>query len=201
MKCEMNTMPAPLSRSRRTPRTGVLSRRREGRGGFVEDDDAGAREQDAGDLDELLQADRQVAERGTRIDVDAEPGQLFARLARHAPHCTCRSGWSAACRETGSRRPTDRARPQLLVDHGDPPRALAGRSKSGLPAVEQKRAGEFRDAAGDDLHQRALAGPVLADETMDLAGGEREIDVAQRLDAAEGLGTPESSRRASDLAA
>ena len=41
--------------------------------------------------------------------------------------------------------------------------------------------------AGDDLHQRALAGAVLADETVDLAGGEREVDVAQRLDAAERL--------------
>ena len=44
--------------------------------------------------------------------------------------------------------------------------------------------------AGDDLHQRALAGAVLADETMDLAGGEREVDPAQRLDAAEGLRDP-----------
>jgi hypothetical protein len=40
---------------------------------------------------------------------------------------------------------------------------------------------------GDDLHQRAFPGAVFADETMDLAGGKREVDPAQRLDAAEGL--------------
>ena len=33
-----------------------------------------------------------------------------------------------------------------------------------------------------------LPGAVFADETMDLAGGEREVDPTQRLDAAEGLG-------------
>ena len=44
--------------------------------------------------------------------------------------------------------------------------------------------------AGDDLHQRRLAGAVLADETMDLAGEQREVDPAKRLDAAEGLRDP-----------
>ena len=42
-------------------------------------------EQHAGDLDQLLQADRQVAEPRKRIDIDAESGELFARFARHAP--------------------------------------------------------------------------------------------------------------------
>ena len=44
--------------------------------------------------------------------------------------------------------------------------------------------------AGDDLHQRAFSRAVFADETMDLAGREREVDAAQRLDAAEGLRNP-----------
>ena len=42
-------------------------------------------EQHAGELDQLLQADRQVAEPRKRIDVDAEPGELLAGFARHAP--------------------------------------------------------------------------------------------------------------------
>ncbi len=42
--------------------------------------------------------------------------------------------------------------------------------------------------AGDDLHQRAFPRAVFADETMDLAGGKREVDPTERLDAAEGLG-------------
>ena len=42
--------------------------------------------------------------------------------------------------------------------------------------------------AGENLHQRALAGAVLADQGMNLAGPEVEIDVDQRRDAAERLG-------------
>src|SRR5262249_35351617 len=41
--------------------------------------------------------------------------------------------------------------------------------------------------AGDDLHHRRLAGAVLADQAMDLAGLELEVDVAQRRHTAEGL--------------
>ena len=75
------------------------------------------------------------------------------------------------------------------MDHGDAGRMrVAHRSKAGLAPVQHETAREFRMHAGDDLHQRALAGAVLADETMDLAGGEREVDPTQRLDAAEGLG-------------
>jgi hypothetical protein len=59
--------------------------RGKGGGRLVEDDDAGAGEQHAGDLDQLLQADRQVAEPRHRIDIDAKPGQLLAGLARHPP--------------------------------------------------------------------------------------------------------------------
>jgi hypothetical protein len=60
-------------------------RRRQRRGRLVENDDAGARRQHAGDFDQLLQPDREVAEPRHRIDVDAEPLQLLAGLARHAP--------------------------------------------------------------------------------------------------------------------
>ena len=42
--------------------------------------------------------------------------------------------------------------------------------------------------AGYDLHERALAGAVLADETVDLADLQRKIDGAQGLHAAERLG-------------
>ena len=41
--------------------------------------------------------------------------------------------------------------------------------------------------AAQDLHQRRLAGAVLADQRVDLALPDREIDVAQRLHGAEGF--------------
>ena len=56
--------------------------RRERGGGLVEDDDARARKEHARDLDELLQADRQVADALVRIDVDPERGELLPRAAR-----------------------------------------------------------------------------------------------------------------------
>jgi hypothetical protein len=40
----------------------------------------------------------------------------------------------------------------------------------------------------EHLDERALAGPILADEGMDLSGGKREVNAAQRLDCTELLG-------------
>ena len=64
---------------------------------------------------------------------------------------------------------------------------VAGRAEPHLAPVDHVGAGIFRVDAGDDLHRRALAGAVLADETVDLAGAQGKIDVPQGLDTAEGL--------------
>src|SRR4029450_8246281 len=64
---------------------------------------------------------------------------------------------------------------------------VARRPKAGFLSVQHEPAGKIRMHAGDDLHQRAFPRAVLADETMDLAGGQREVDTTKRLDAAEGL--------------
>jgi hypothetical protein len=44
--------------------------------------------------------------------------------------------------------------------------------------------------AGEDLHQGALAGAVLADQAVDLPRPEVELDVVERGRAAEPLGDP-----------
>ena len=44
-----------------------------------------------------------------------------------------------------------------------------------------------RDNPGEDVHQGRLAGAVLAQQRMDLAGIQVEIDAAQRVHAAEAL--------------
>src|SRR3954467_5736881 len=41
--------------------------------------------------------------------------------------------------------------------------------------------------AAEHLHQRGLAGTVLADEGVDLPGFNREVDIAQRLHAGKAL--------------
>ena len=48
--------------------------------------------------------------------------------------------------------------------------------------------GAVRVDAREHLHQRRLAGAVLAADGVDLARLDREVDVAQRLDAGERLG-------------
>ena len=54
-------------------------------------------------------------------------------------------------------------------------------------ARDRQRPGVGRFRAGDDLDQRRLARAVLADQRVDLAGGEREGHVRQRTHTRERL--------------
>jgi len=77
---------------------------------------------------------------------------------------------------------------QLLIDGRD---AAFGRLARGdglqLGVADADRAAVGRVDAGDDLDQRRLAGAVLAEQRMHLAGVHVEVDVAQHPDAGEGL--------------
>ncbi|GAA0000194.1 hypothetical protein BRDID11002_01940 [Bradyrhizobium diazoefficiens] len=79
----------------------------------------------------------------------------------------------------------------LLVDRSDAglKRGL-GRARRDLLAAEPDDAGVAREYAGDDLDQRGLAGAVLAEQRMDLAGAKREVDLLQRTHSAEALADP-----------
>ena len=70
------------------------------------------------------------------------------------------------------------------MDEGEPepvgdPRCVPDRRP--LAVDEERSRVEVLDP-GEDLDQRALAGPVLADEADDLACAEREVDAAERVD-------------------
>ena len=54
-------------------------------------------------------------------------------------------------------------------------------------AVEQEAAGVGAVDAGETLHERRLAGAVVADQRGDLAGVDREVDVVQHVHRAEAL--------------
>ena len=190
MKCEMKTIAVPCSRSRRS----VANSRSTSGGDSAE----------VGSSRMMMRAPENSTRaisisccspigrspsRVQRIDVDAEARELLAGLARHAPplHEAERVGRLVAEKHVlGDREVGGDA--ELLMHHGDAGGVrIARRAEAGLLAVQQEAAGEFRMHAGDDLHQRAFARAVLADETVDLAGEKREVDPAQRLDAAEGL--------------
>ena len=76
----------------------------------------------------------------------------------------------------------------LLVDHGDAGIGGALLVEAGdRHAVELDRAAVGLIDAGDEVHERRLAGAVLADQRVHLAAPHLERDVVDRTDAREGL--------------
>ena len=61
--------------------------RRQSRGRLIQDDDARAGEQHARQLDELLHADREIAEPRARVDVEPEVLEFFRRALGHPSPC------------------------------------------------------------------------------------------------------------------
>ena len=77
---------------------------------------------------------------------------------------------------------------QVLVDHLDAELApLAGIERQDVLAVEFDRAGIGAIDAGDGLHQRRLAGAIVADEADHLARLDRQVDAMQHVDGAKAL--------------
>ena len=84
----------------------------------------------------------------------------------------------------------------MLVDHADAERRR--RLRVGDPphlAVDLDLAAVGRDEPDQDLHQRRLAGAVLAEDAVDLAAVEVEVDAVAGDDVAVALGDPCGWRR------
>ena len=86
---------------------------------------------------------------------------------------------------------------QLLVDDADAPAPGVGRGREAdRLAGDADLAGVRLDGPGEDLHQRGLAGAVLADDGVDVAGLDGEIHADEGVDAAVGLAqTGDGDRR------
>src|SRR5581483_9373485 len=111
-------------------------------------------------------------------------------LARHAPPVDEpeASRWLAAEKDVLGDAQVGRDA-ELLVHHADARvERVAGRAELALATLNDEGAPIRAVYARDDLHERALAGAVLAHQAVDLARSKGEIDSPQRLDAAEGLG-------------
>ena len=77
---------------------------------------------------------------------------------------------------------------ELLVHRGDAGRLrLVWAVEGHVLAIHAERAAVRPMHPGDDLDERGLAGAVLADQRVDLAGIGGEVDVLQRLHAGERL--------------
>src|SRR5208337_1473532 len=80
---------------------------------------------------------------------------------------------------------------ELLEDGGDAGRLRGARvSEPHFCAVDQHLAGVRLHHARENVHQRRLPGPVLAEQRMDLAAIEIEVDPAERLDPTEAFDDP-----------
>ena len=164
--------------------------RRQGRGRLVQDDDAGPGEYDPGDLDQLLQADRQRSDALAGVEVEPEIRQLAARRLPHAAPAyePARPRRLLAKKHVLGHGQVGHGR-EFLVHHADAGRdALARRPELHLPASHGHPTTTRPMHARDDLHEGGFAGAVLAHEAVDLALLQREINAAQGLHAAEALG-------------
>src|SRR5262249_29422155 len=133
------------------------------------------------DLDLLLIGRAQRAHGGRRALAKADPlGQLGEALALARAVDDPATPDLDPQEDVVEDRQVRRQR-ELLLDEADAvPDGVTRRPVADRLAVDEDLAGVGRDGAGDDLAQRRLARAVLADERVDLAGGELEADVGER---------------------
>ena len=148
---------------------------------LVEDQQAGVERQRLGDLDELLLADAQRLDLSFGGDrqhetVEECSGELVHRRRVEQPGRVVQL--AAEIDVLGDGQLGDQV--ELLVDDGDPVALGVARAvQHQRLAVHRQLARVVRVRAAEDLHQRALARPVLADDGVDLPGGDVEGHVVQ----------------------
>ena len=149
----------------------------EHRCGLVEDQDASAAVENLQDLDPLAVADAEIADQGLGLHVEpvdsAELGDAVGRLPEVDP-------------QQGPRLVTEDhvlldgqivREHEVLMHHADADRdRITRRLEALLDASDGDRALVRSLLAVEDLHERRLAGAVLAHDRVDRTGGDREVD-------------------------
>ena len=160
--------------------------RHEHGGRLVEDEEAAIARERLDDLDALLLADRELGHDGVRTHGDAEAlGGLQHRPAGRV-EVEAHTGGAAQDDVLGHAHGLHER--EVLRDHayaggdGVPWRADAHRAP-----VDADRAGIGTREPVEDAHERRLAGPVLAEQGVDLAARQREVDVIVGDEVAEAL--------------
>ena len=143
-------------------------------GRLVHDDQPGVVGQRPGHADDLLAGGRQSPDLARRRDLGvAEPGAAAGGpSASWSPRCTKPALARLVAEEDvlGHRQPVDQV--ELLVDRGD---AAASSRRSGVDSVTGSPCQRISPASGwwapgEHLDQRGLAGAVLAEQAVHLAG-------------------------------
>ena len=161
----------------------------QGRGRLVHDEDVGIVGDRLGDLDHLAGGDAEPADLGVGIDFDVEALEEVDRLAAHDAMIDQAEAAHRLAPDPdvlGDRHVVHQV--QFLMDHGDAVlERVERRAEPDLDAPQPEGAGVGRIDAGDDLHQRRLAGAVLAHEGVHRAALQSELDIVEREDAGEFL--------------
>ncbi len=162
--------------------------RRQHAGRLVEDQDVGAAIERLQDLDALLQADRQFLDDRVGIDFQPvfplEPLELGARLGDAGLQQRLALGAEDDVLENGEILDQH----EVLVDHADADGdGIVRRVDDHRLAADADLAAVGLVEAVEDRHQRRLAGAVLADDAVDGAALDFQMDVAVGMDRAETL--------------
>ena len=154
-------------------------------GRLVEDEDLGVAVERLEDLDPLLPADGQGADLDVGVDLEAEPSTEFDDPAIGLVAVEeDRIGHRLLAEDDVLGDGQDRDEHEVLVDHADPAGdRVRGTGQVDLGAIEQDRALVGRGQPVEDVHQGGLAGAVLAEQRVDLARPDVEIDVVVGDDA------------------
>jgi hypothetical protein len=168
---------------------GLLAGQR--RGGLVENEEARILGKRASDYDELLSGKVERRHQGTRIDIEAEIGQRFAR----APKALGNIDYAASGRlvveqdvfgdsEIGNHIDLLwHERDSGLFRFGDTSGLVVPSTDGDRPLIAASRM-----EAGEDLYQRRFTRAVVANESHDLARGDRQAHIVERHDTREVLG-------------
>ena len=154
-----------------------LARRQHG-GGLVEDQDVGLAEQRLDQLDALLLADGEVADLGVGVDPQAIPVAELADAPPRFVHVEQRPLDELVAEDHVLRHGEHRDQLEMLVHHADPVvDGVVHTIEADVFATDPDRPSIGLVEAEHHVHQRALAGTVLAQQAVDLALVEDQVDV------------------------
>ena len=137
----------------------------------------------------MLHSDRIVAKRGADVDGEPEVAQENSRVAAHfaIAHQPESCGLPAQKQVFCNRKIGQEI--DLLIDGGDTElHRLLGIARHDFHAIKHHRSGVALDNPGDCLDQRRLAGAVLTQQSVNLAGMQRQIHAIKNTLSQEALG-------------
>ena len=183
--------------SRTRPNSSSTESCAERSGRLVEDEQLRPDRQRLGDLEQVLLGHAQRFHAVVQVHCNPTPASSArAVAAREAPPSKNDAG-SATRRFSSTVRSGSTAGCWCTIAMPRSRRFARDRGCRCSP-FEHHRAGVRLDHAGGDVHQRRLAGAVLAEQGVHLAGQNLERDVLQRGDAGEALGDAGHGQRRDD---